>query len=348
MQVPGRRKMDKILSAFREIRQNRHLDLLEFAQCILQQIKPVCEPSGCAVMLIEGGRAKMIAHEGMSGHACGVEIRVDTAALGALRNHHEGLQANHIDDSPLSGIIPAGREAKSALCMPVIQGDIVAGLIYLDSQHGEAFDWEDLCCVDLMAEELSLSLQRSLIEAQVNRMSEMDVVVGCLNRSALEEDLKNEIARSKRYEKQFSLFLLEIDHITAAEGAQNPEEIELLRSYLAGIFRRNIRNIDRIYFYGQQRFAVLLPETDKIETISVASRLIDMVRRRRMQDRDGVLTNRTATVSIGISGYPHDGNSNGELLDAAQTALDRAKYEGGNRLSVCGESRAPTHTLTEK
>jgi len=345
MQLAGRRKMDMVLSVFREIRQHRHLEMLEFAERIVQQIKTVCEPSGCAIMLIEGGKAKYIAHDGMSGHDCGIEIRVDTAALGALRNQQEGLMANHTDDSPLMGLTPAGREAKSTLCVPVMQNDVVVGLLYLDSQNSDAFDWEDLCCVDLMAEEMSLALQRSLIEARVSKLTKMDAMVGCFNRAALEEDLKIEVARSKRYQKQFSLFFLEIDQAADDEDAPDVKTGEVLRSYLVGIFRKNLRNIDRIYYYENRQFVIMLPETDKVEAITVASRLIDVVRQKPLQDIDGVLANERATVSIGISGYTDDGNSNGELLIAAQEALKQAKVEGGNRLCVHGEGSAPVETV---
>lgn len=345
MQMTGRRKIDMVLSAFREIRQKRHLDVQGFAQGILGQLKTVCQPSGCAIMLIEGGRAKTIAHDGMAGHDCGIDTRVNMAALGALRHHQDGLRADQADGGQLSGLIPAGRESLSTLCMPVMQGDVVVGIIYMDSQEGNAFEWEDLCCADLMAEELSLALQRSLLEARVSTLSKMDSLVGCFNRSALEEDLKSEIARSRRYEKQFSLFFLEIDPVPGRKPSADTKTDDALHTYLVGIFRRNIRNIDRIYYYGDQHFVVLLPETDKIETISVASRLIDVVRQRPPQDRGVLPVNHRPTVSIGISGYPGDGNANGELLDSARTALRQARSEGGNRLFVCGEDTAPVDTM---
>jgi diguanylate cyclase (GGDEF)-like protein len=341
MQMPGRRKMDMVLAAFREIRQNRHLDLMEFAQCILQQLKPICEPSGCSITLIEGGKARTIAQEGMSGHACGIEIRVDTSALGVLRNQQEGLQANDVSNSPLSGLMPAGREVGSALCVPVMQGEVVVGLVYLDSVNEDAFDQEDLCCADLMAEELSLALQRSLIAARVSEISKLDSLVGCLSRTALEQDLKTEIARSKRYEKKFSLFFLEIDSLSGDKDASDVKNDQLLRSYLAKIFRRNLRNIDRIYYYENFQFVVMLPETDKIETITVASRLIEIARQGPAEDFEGIDRDRRTTVSIGISGYPDDGNSNGDLLVAAQDALRQAKTEGVNRLCVHGEGAVP-------
>jgi len=347
MRMSGRRKMDEVLSAFREIRQNRHLDLTKFARCILQQLKIVCQPSGCAVMIVEGGRAKMIAYDGMSGHECGIDTRVNMTALGALRNHQEGLLTNQIGGEALSGIIPAGREAGSALCVPVMQGDVVVGIIYLDSESSEGFDWEDLCCVDLMAEELSLALQRSLLEARIGRLSKMDSLVGCFNSSALEEDMKSEIARARRYQKQFSLFFLKIDPMTEKQDSPEAKTDDLLHTSLVGIFRRNIRNIDRIYYYGDQQFVVLLPETDKVETITVASRLIDVIRQKPPREREGPPLNHRATVSIGICGYPADGNTNEELLDSAWTAMRQARSEGGNRLFVCGERAAPVDEMAE-
>jgi len=345
MQISGRRKMDMVLSVFREIRQNRYLDLAEFSRFVLGQLKAVCQPSGCAIMLIEGGRARMIAHEGMSGHDCGIDTRVNMAALGVLRNHQEGLRIDQAGSGQLAGLIPAGREACTTMCMPVMQGEVVVGVIYLDSQEGDAFDWEDLCCTDLVAEELSLALQRSLLEARVSSLSKMDSLKGCFNRSALEEDLKNEIARSRRYQKQFSLIFLEIDPASGKETPQSVKDDDPLLTHLLGIFRRSIRNIDRIYYYDNQQFMILLPETEKIETISVASRLIDVIRQKPLRERDGLLLNRRITVSIGISGYPADGNGNAELIDSARAALKQAKQAGGNRLFVSGEETAPVDEL---
>jgi diguanylate cyclase (GGDEF)-like protein len=253
--------------------------------------------------------------------------------------------ANRTDESPLAGIVPAGRETQAMLCAPVIQSDVVVGLIYMDSDDRDSFDWEDLCCADLMAEELSLAMQRSLIQARVNKLSKMDSLAGCFNRSALDEDLKNEIARSKRYQKQISFFLLEIDSSEALKDDSNEKVTDLLRSYLVGVFRRNIRNIDRIYSYEDKKFVVILPETDKIEAITVASRLIEMVRKKPPLDPDGLLTSQKVTISIGVCGYPEDGNSNGELMNAAMEALRQAESEGGNRLSVHGEGVTPVNPL---
>jgi diguanylate cyclase (GGDEF)-like protein len=340
MQTVERRKMDSVLLAFRKIRQKSHLGLADFARAVVEQLKFICDYSGCAILLVEGGLARTIAHEGITGHDMGIDIRIDMATLGALREHQEGLQKSEDNAQDLYGFIPAGRDAKSLICAPIMQSESVAGIIYVDSRTENAFDKEDLYCVDLMAEELSLAIQRSLIEARVGELSKMDALMGCFNRGALEEDLKTEIARSRRYEKKFSLFSLDIDRVATEENCPDKEKEQVLKTWLVRILRRNIRNIDRTYFYEDNKFVVLLPETDKIETITVVSRLIEVLRQTTFQDQSGLIPSRKVTISVGISGYPDDGNSISELLNSAEASLVQARTRGGNRLCVCGEGMA--------
>jgi diguanylate cyclase (GGDEF)-like protein len=101
------------------------------------------------------------------------------------------------------------------------------------------------------------------------------------SRQSLMEVLDDEIARAKRYVKPLSLLLISIDWNAKGGPAPDEEERESFIRQMVGLFTRNVRAIDRIYLYQDGVFAVLLPETDKVEALSTAKRLRKIVQTAR-------------------------------------------------------------------
>lgn len=75
-------------------------------------------------------------------------------------------------------------------------------------------------------------------------------------------------------------------------------------------------------------FAVALPDSAP-ETLLIA---LEGARR-------AVAADEPVTLSAGVAGRPQHGASSDELLSAADTALVRAKREGGNRIAMAVEER---------
>ena len=80
---------------------------------------------------------------------------------------------------------------------------------------------------------------------------------------------------------------------------------------------------------GGEEFALLLPDTDGAGAMILAERLRALVGDRPIETDAGALR---VTVSIGISGFPHEATIASQLIRVADTRLYQAKQSGRNRV----------------
>jgi diguanylate cyclase (GGDEF)-like protein len=108
---------------------------------------------------------------------------------------------------------------------------------------------------------------------------------------------------------------------------------ELLRK-IAELLRKNLRAIDKVYRYGGEEFIVLLPEVDKEGALACAERLRRKVEQEPFEGEEESQPSGKITISIGVASYPLDGDSIEKLIEAADSALYRAKALGRNRVCL--------------
>jgi diguanylate cyclase (GGDEF)-like protein len=161
---------------------------------------------------------------------------------------------------------------------------------------------------------------------QVSRLAASDSLTGLANHRRLLEALENEIQRSRRTGRSFSVLLFDLDDLKKI----NDKFGHLMGSHaikrLGIALRGNSRAIDTAARYGGDEFALVLPETGAREAEQTAARICQ----RLAQDGEEP----TISVSVGQAVYPQDGTSIEQLLGAADLALYRMKRRGDGRLRL--------------
>jgi diguanylate cyclase (GGDEF)-like protein len=89
------------------------------------------------------------------------------------------------------------------------------------------------------------------------------------------------------------------------------------------------REVDLVARVGGDEFALLLPRTGLAGGLRLAEKLRARIAEEPF-DIEGVSFG--VTISAGVAAFPDHGGSGKELRAAADTALYRAKHEGGNRV----------------
>ncbi len=171
-------------------------------------------------------------------------------------------------------------------------------------------------------------------QAMLEDLSLQDELTGVFNYRGFQRRLAEEIERSHRYGRTFSLLLLDLDHFKAVnDNYGHPTGDEVLKLVVA-LMRSVVRPTDYVARYGGEEFAILLAETGPVGAKAMAERIRELVERNpaitALDDKIEV------TASLGVASYPDDASSETELISAADAALYAAKRSGRNRVCQAG------------
>jgi diguanylate cyclase (GGDEF)-like protein len=164
-------------------------------------------------------------------------------------------------------------------------------------------------------------------QGELERLSVTDALTGLYNRRHLMGTLANEVQRSRRLRRTFSVLLVDVDHFKRYNDTHGhlPGDAALVKT--AEILRKMTRAVDSVARYGGEEFVVMLLET----TIGTAAIVAERIRARVAVEEFG---GGRITVSIGAAEYPSHGDTPEELIAGADRALYLAKGAGRDRVMI--------------
>ena len=163
-------------------------------------------------------------------------------------------------------------------------------------------------------------------------MASHDEITGCLNFRSIMGVLENEIARSKRYQKNFSIIMIDIDQFKRINDEYGHLAGNDAVVAFANILKNNIRNIDIVGRYGGDEFVIVLPESDSRHALAVLERIKSGFSQTKIISPHVEATKElTLHFSAGVAVFPRNAKDLKELIWVADSALRQAKQEGKNR-----------------
>lgn len=176
------------------------------------------------------------------------------------------------------------------------------------------------------------------LEKVLREQAVLDGLTGLYNKRALLGILNDEVGRSRRYHRTFTIILLDIDHFKNVNDTYgHPAGDEVLKG-VAGLIKAGVRSQDKTARYGGEEFAAILPETEAAGGLVVAERLRRLIADHpfKVLDHRGSETDITVTVSLGVALFPQDGDATEALISRADGALYEAKNSGRNCVKKAG------------
>lgn len=161
-----------------------------------------------------------------------------------------------------------------------------------------------------------------------------DGLTGLHNHRYFSESLDQELARSSRYERPFSLVFMDVDHFKEFNDTHGHMAGDQVLKRLSRIFNDK-RASTIVARYGGEEFVALLPDA----TTDQASEYAELVRSRveaaTFQDGRGHELCKV-TISMGVATFPEHGTDSKSLMEHADRALYQAKESGRNRVCTLG------------
>jgi diguanylate cyclase (GGDEF)-like protein len=164
------------------------------------------------------------------------------------------------------------------------------------------------------------------LAARLHELATRDGLSGCLSYLAFRRALDLEVARSRRYERSFSLVMADLDNFKGINDTYGHDVGDVVLRGVADAFRSGARAADIVGRVGGDEFAVLLPETDSVGAEEIARRLQHHVRLSNLPV--------TVTVSYGTASWSGRDDDLEDVIRRADRALYAAKHAGRDRLAV--------------
>lgn len=208
-----------------------------------------------------------------------------------------------------------------------------------DKLAGFSTGADDYLCKPFKIQELE-----ARIRAILNRVDSIkdlilqDDLTKAYNRRYLEITLKEEIARARRANGNFSVAMLDVDFFKEINDRYGHAMGDEVLQCLVQKITASLRSTDIVCRYGGEEFVIVLPGTTLPEARPTLERL-----RGLFADEPLYLTKNqrsvSITISVGGACFPRNGSSAKELLKAADYAMYRAKEAGRNRVSLSTEGK---------
>lgn len=170
-------------------------------------------------------------------------------------------------------------------------------------------------------------------QGELERLSVTDALTGLYNRRHLMGTLANEVQRSRRLKRAFSVLLADVDHFKSYNDTHGHLAGDAALVKTAEILRKMTRAVDSVARYGGEEFVVMLLET----TIATAAIVAERIRARVAAEEFG---GGRLTMSVGAAEYPTHGDTPEELIASADRAMYQAKGAGRDRVMLAGGGAA--------
>jgi diguanylate cyclase (GGDEF)-like protein len=168
-----------------------------------------------------------------------------------------------------------------------------------------------------------LRARRLSLEAE--RLTTADLITGVHNRRHFFTLGNRELNRARRFKRSLSILMAEVDHF---QGICDNYDYEVGNQALRLITKRllkDLRIIDILGRYAEEKFVILLADTDMNGAEKVAARLVRQNGEGNLNTERGVIT---PTISLGISSATGEIPNLEALVERADNALCAAKQAG--------------------
>ncbi|MEB3161528.1 MAG: diguanylate cyclase [Synechocystis sp.] len=186
---------------------------------------------------------------------------------------------------------------------------------------------------------IKLALQKHQQYTTLHQQSTRDALTGLFNRRFLEETLGKEEVKYHRYQREFSIILIDIDHFKRFNDTYGHAAGDYVLQRVSHLLQNHVRRMDLVCRYGGEEMLILLPECGLEHAGEVAETIRTALSAMQIAYEGADLG--TVTASLGVACYPHHGGTGNETINTADQCLYQAKQNGRNQVVIASLTPDP-------
>lgn len=212
-----------------------------------------------------------------------------------------------------------------------------------------ATDGDKRCCL-IQVSDSSTSIRREKMLRSHSEVLKKDATTDSLtniyNRRFFDEHYKMSLGQAIRQKHPLTIFMVDIDYFKQYNDYYGHPAGDKILIQVATCLKSQIaRSSDMLARYGGEEFVMVLPNMAEENAMHFAEKLIAAVKQLALPHLKSKIEKRI-TISIGISTYdPNQHREVSALIDAADTALYKAKQQGRNQACLLPLDTLLSHRL---
>lgn len=155
---------------------------------------------------------------------------------------------------------------------------------------------------------------------QVNAAT--DPLTGLHNRRLFDEYCEKELNRARRYAHNLAVVIMDLHKLKEVNDRLGHMRGDQVLQVAAQTLEKTLRQSDFSFRIGGDEFALLLPQTDSEQAITLCRR----VRAQYESEMQALRIELGVTLDFGVAVYPQDGETKPVLMRVADERLYRLKY----------------------
>ena len=244
----------------------------------------------------------------------------------------------------LAAIQPAvtALDIRSLLAVPLMDGERIAGILLLE-QCGMPRQWRqaDVVVLKTIADQVVQALQNARLRSLMKNLAVTDERSGLLKRSSYLDVLLSEMRRAQQQKSTATVMLLCFGKASVLVKECGEAAVKDMMLQIGQIVVANVRQTDMAIRYDLTTIGLILSDTNAKNSFFVADKM-----RRGLAAVKVPGTDREVTLTVGIAEAAIQHNYDPvdivtEVINRAETALEIAKADGGNRAHAVAPNLQP-------
>jgi diguanylate cyclase (GGDEF)-like protein len=339
--APGERREAGEVAVFQELGKalTSSLQLDQVLRTIMEKIDEFLRPDNWSLLLLDEAKQELyfeLAVGKASQALKDVRIRLGQGIGGWVAQHGEVvIVPDTSKDTRFFGKVDekTKMETRSIVAVPVKFRDTCLGVIELINCVGpDGFDPRDLKLLEALSDFAAIALENARHVKRIHELTIKDDCTSLYNARHMGFILDTEIYRSQRYNYEFSIVFIDLDHFKQVNDTHGHLVGSRLLAEMGDALKTNCRLIDFAFRYGGDEFVILLPQTSKDNAIKVARRLHRLIRETVWLTNEGL--NIRITPSVGLAAYPADSKTKEGLLHLADESMYLVKNTNRDNVAV--------------
>jgi diguanylate cyclase (GGDEF)-like protein len=169
------------------------------------------------------------------------------------------------------------------------------------------------------------------LSAKLERLALHDSLTDLPNRSLFTDRVERALARASRAGNSVVLLFIDLDEFKSVNDTLGHALGDRLLQSVADRLRSCVRQADTVSRFGGDEFLVLMPDVPPSQDAAICAAKVFL----SLQAAHSIGHHELhATASVGVASFPRDASDGNGLLRCADSAMYRAKSQGGNKFEI--------------